>query len=340
MAKRKFENNETINEVLFLLNGTVKEAKNGEPYWVGQFKVDKDTTISAKMWNSSGGEKNRVEKLKNILTSNKALKVKGKVEYYQQQPSINIESVSEVKDYDKTQFISESPYDKEKMIGEFDRFVESMKDEDYKNLLKRFRENEVFEKYAYSPAAKAIHHAYLSGLLEHSLTLAKNVNALLPAYPELNRDLLIAGAFLHDVGKCFEISSELGFEYTVEGKLWGHIYIGAKFVDGLIEEIKSFPLEKRRQIIHLILSHQGFKKDMFGSPVDPATPEAVFFHYLDNLDAKTRHVISAIQNSDSEEIFIKTGKPIEMSIYRGEFLKESEVQSVKNERKNLFEEDD
>lgn len=339
MAKRKFENHETINEVLFLLNGTIKETKNGEPFWQGQFKADKETTVSGKIWNSSGGEKNRVEKLKNILTPNKPLMIKGKIEYYQDKPSITIESVSEAKDFDLTKFINESPQDKEKMIGEFEKFVDSIKDEDYKKLLKSFRNSEVFEKYTNSPAAKSIHHAYLFGLLEHSLTLAKNVDALSPVYPELNRDLLIAGAFLHDVGKCYEISPELGFEYTVEGKLWGHIYIGAKIVDDLIENIKGFPLEKRRQIIHLILSHQGFKKDMFGSPVDPSTPEAVFFHYLDNLDAKTRHVLSAIQNSDPEEVFVKTGKPTEMSIYRGEWFKESEEQSPKSERKNLFEED-
>ncbi|MCX7830184.1 MAG: hydrolase, partial [Acidobacteria bacterium] len=84
------------------------------------------------------------------------------------------------------------------------------------------------------------------------------------------------------------------------------IYIGAKFVEDLNEEIKNFPLEKKKNIIHLILSHQGFKKDGFGSPVDPSTPEAVFFHYLDNLDAKTRHILSALKSDDSEELFIKT----------------------------------
>lgn len=327
---RKFKDNETIDEVLFLLDSRIGKTKMGEPFWQCQFMVDDETTISGKIWNTFGSQTNRVEQLKNIMKANKMLKIKGKIESYKGTPSINIETVLEVENFDKTKFIRKSPLEKEKMIDAFDKFVESVKDEDYKKLLKSFRKDEVFEKFTVSPAAKSIHHAYLSGLLEHSLTLAKNVDALSFSYPSLNRDLLIAGAFLHDVGKCFEISSELGFEYTVEGKLWGHIYIGAKFVDGLIEKIEGFPTEKRRQIIHLILSHQGFKKDMYGSPVDPATPEAIFFHYLDNLDAKTRHVLSAIQNNVSEEIFINTGKPTEMSIYRGEHVKESEeVESVK-----------
>ncbi len=339
MAKRKFEKNETIDEVCYILNGTVRTSKKGEPYWQGQFKIDKDTVLWAKLWNSLDAEKNRVEKYKKILTANKAVRVRGVIEFYNDEPSITISDVIEAKEFDLSRFINKSPYDKEEMIKEFDKFTDSIKDEDYRKLLKCFRESEVFEKYSLAPAAKAIHHAYLSGLLEHSLTLAKNVDLLCSNYPELNRDLLIAGAFLHDLGKCFEISPEIGFEYTIVGKLWGHIYMGAKFVDDLINDIGDFPLEKRRQIIHLILSHQGFKEDMFGSPVDPATPEAVFFHYLDNLDAKLRHILYNLEMNDADEPFIRTPKPLELLIYRVEknYLKEENI--TKKERKSLFEED-
>lgn len=332
MGRRKFEDEEVVSGVFYLLQGSVRTTKNGDPYWQGTFKVDKDTDLNAKMWNNKGS----VQRAKAILVPNKFLRVQGKIEFFKDEPQLNISSVEEASlgDFEPSLFLKVSSFSKEAMITEFDKIVATMEDIHYKKLLETFRNDPLFEKYSVTPAAKMVHHPWISGLLEHSLTLAKAVLLLHSIYQTLNKDLLLTAAFLHDVGKVFEISSDIGFDYTLDGQLMGHIYLGAIYVEKLIERIENFPESKKKQIIHIVLSHQGYREDGFGSPVDPSTLDAVFFHHLDNLDAKMVHIMSAISENEPQKGFIKSPPPLGLKIYVGEEEKEEEKVKVK---KNLYE---
>ncbi len=147
---------------------------------------------------------------------------------------------------------------------------------------------EVASRYPLCPAAKTIHHAYLGGLLVHSLQLTKLVDAVLPYYPRLNRNILMFGAAFHDFGKVFELSYDGTFGYTDEGRLVGHITIGTVLIDREIRKIPDFPEELEWQLKHMVLSHHGRLE--YGSPVRPQTLEAQLMHHLDDMDSKLNSI--------------------------------------------------
>jgi 3'-5' exoribonuclease len=147
--------------------------------------------------------------------------------------------------------------------------------------------------YRVAPAAKGMHHVYLGGLLEHSLAVAKLVDAIVPLYGNLNRDLLVAGALLHDVGKVREMSYYRSFDYTDEGKLLGHITIGVEMVQERLAALPGFPAELGLLLKHMLLSHHGQYE--FGSPKRPKTVEATILNYLDDLDSKINGIRTHIK---------------------------------------------
>jgi len=306
-----------IEQVMWLVEGKIVQGKNG-PYWAGRFILDKEP-IPAKIW-----QNRHLDDQARLLVPQNPYSVKATADEYNGVRQLIIQDVKPFDgEFDKSAILPKGDSQKEELTEEFDTIIEAMRDDDYKNLLKTFRNSIFFSDFSIAPAAKSIHHAWLSGLLEHSIGLAKAIDALSPLYPELDKDLLTAGAFLHDSGKSKEISTDPGFEYTTDGKLFGHIYMGAKMTEELIEGMESFPQEKKRAIIHLILSHQGQRADGFGSPVDPSTAEAVFFHHIDNLDAKVRHCLTEIRKTENGSGFIMTPPPMKISLYIGDgFSKE------------------
>jgi 3'-5' exoribonuclease len=138
--------------------------------------------------------------------------------------------------------------------------------------------------YREAPAAKQLHHAWLGGLLEHVISLLTLADRVAPHYPILHRDLLLTGVILHDIGKVRELSWEIGFEYTLEGTLLGHIHIGAALAERTMDSLPNFPPKLKTLVLHLILSHHG--KLEFGSPKLPMVPEALVLNFIDDLDAK------------------------------------------------------
>ena len=312
------ENQEFVG-VLWLVSGQVRKTKTGDPFWEGAFQ-DATGGIQGKLWDSAEGQRGRVETLLPILKTG-PLKVKARVESFKEVLQLNILAIKTAPNADPALFAAAGKRTRDEMLAEFDRVVEGLKDPDFKKLLRAFREDpEVFPIFVAAPAAKAIHHAWVGGLFEHSLALARNVLALAPCYPGLDVDLLLCGCFVHDVGKSFEISSGPGFDYTTHGKLLGHIYMGAKYVEDLCLSQEGFPTEKRRQIVHLVLSHQGERSDGFGSPVDPQTPEAIFFHQLDNLDAKVQSCLTSLDKAGTSagdgEFTSAKESPLRKSYYR------------------------
>ena len=178
-------------------------------------------------------------------------------------------------------------------------FVESFANPDLKRLLAvLLADPALAEAYREAPAAKQLHHAWLGGLLEHVVSLLTLTDRVAPHYPLLERDLLITGVILHDLGKIRELSWEIGFEYTVEGVLLGHIQIGAALAERAMDSLPNFPPKLKLLVLHLILSHHG--KLEFGSPKLPMIPEALVLNFLDDLDAKMQAVQGEFEKSIRE----------------------------------------
>jgi 3'-5' exoribonuclease len=164
-----------------------------------------------------------------------------------------------------------------------------MTDVNLRALLQAFLDDGAFlEAYSRAPAAKAMHHVYLGGLLEHSLAVATLADDICQRYPGLNRDLLVAGALLHDIGKVNELRYARSFEYTDAGKLLGHIVIGVEMIEEKLRGIPGFPRELAILLKHLLLSHHGQYE--YGSPKRPKTLEAVILNFIDDLDSKINGV--------------------------------------------------
>jgi 3'-5' exoribonuclease len=298
---RDMKDGENYEGALWLVTGQERQTKNGDPYWEGTFQ-DATGSIAAKVWDSAGGRKGRVKALSPGLVPGGVVQVKAKVDSYNGTLQLNLLSaqIAQAGQFDPSWFSPRSQRSTQEMEEEFSTLVEGTTDRDFRALLEAFRAApDTFRRFCEGPAAKAIHHAWVGGLLEHTLALARNMLALAPGYPLLDRDLLLCACVFHDAGKVFEISSDPGFEYTTDGKLLGHIYMGARLVEHLCDGLPGFPEEKRRHLVHIVLSHQGERSLGFGSAADPATPEAIFFHHLDNLDAKLQNCLTALARSEA-----------------------------------------
>jgi 3'-5' exoribonuclease len=188
--------------------------------------------------------------------------------------------------------ISVRPLDE--MLKEFDALLQTFTDPDFKALLTQiFSDQTVRDRFAKGPAAASVHHAWVGGLMEHVLSACKTAQSIAEQRPFLNRDLLMAGVILHDIGKIEELDPGPGFTYTDSGKLCGHIVLGALLVERNILKLENFPPKKRDLVLHLILSHHGTRE--FGSPVTPLTGEAVALHHLECLDAKVQGIQTIIE---------------------------------------------
>ena len=190
---------------------------------------------------------------------------------------------------DKSDLLPSTTYDVADLWRQLLGFVESFTNPDLKLLLTTLLDDPVLaQAYREAPAAKQRHHAWLGGLLEHVISLLTLADRVAPHYPILDRDLLLTGVILHDIGKLRELSWEIGFEYTVEGVLLGHIQMGVALAEKTIDSLPGFPPKLRLLVLHMILSHHG--KLEFGSPKLPMIPEALALSFLDDLDAKMQAV--------------------------------------------------
>ena len=181
------------------------------------------------------------------------------------------------------------------MAAEFVSRAERVEDPHYRALLERIMaDDELFHRFCLAPAAKSMHHVYVGGLLEHSLAVADLAAEISRRHHDVDRDLLVTGALLHDLGKTAELSYRRSFDYTDDGKLLGHIMLGVEMVTEKIRHIEGFPAEKAVVLKHLLLSHHG--QYDFGSPKRPKTLEAVILNMLDDLDAKISAVRLHLEN--------------------------------------------
>ena len=256
--------------------------KNGNPYLALVLK-DRDGTLNAKMWDNVEDTERR-----EAFTAGDFVKVECEAQIYRGQPQLKIKKLNKVPAPPADQlvdFLGSTQRNPQVMLNEARVLIESMQHKDLRTMLLTRLDDPIFsESLARSPAAKTNHHAHLGGLLEHTLSIMQLADALAQHYPTLDRDLLVAGAFLHDLGKMRELTSDATFAYTDEGNLVGHLVIGAMLVEDWAGELAGIDADLRLKLVHMILSHHGKKE--FGSPVVPKFPEALALHFLDNLDSK------------------------------------------------------
>jgi len=259
------------------------------------------------------------------------LKIKAKVEEFQGRKQVRLEKVRFAEDSevgDLSHFFSTSKRSVDSMLAELDALIGSIADPWIRQLLNGLLvENpELRADFAKAPAAKSLHHVYLGGLLEHTLSVAGMAEKACAHYPGMNRDLLMAGVCLHDLGKTAELTYQRSFGYSDIGNLIGHISMETEWVSREIARIPKFPDELRVQILHCILAHHG--KLEFGSPVLPKTPEALLLHYLDDLDGKLEGMFRAISDEAGSGNWTPFSRSLDRMIYKVRWPKASRLESV------------
>ncbi|MCL1925759.1 MAG: HD domain-containing protein [Syntrophorhabdaceae bacterium] len=319
MQKKKFvkdiKEGELVRE-LFLVAGKAQLTSNtGKAYLSVQLR-DRTGTIEARVWD-------RAEEIGKRFQRDDVVEVSGSAISYQGRVQLKIHDVrlyegpKELSDY-----LPASRKEVEQLWGLLRGYVEDVKDTDYKRLLSAvFLDPGAAEMagcFRRAPGGKTMHHDYVGGLLEHTVSVVGVCRFLSSHYEGVNADLLMTGALLHDLGKVKELSYEGSFDYTDEGRLLGHIYIGAEFVDKVCNSLSGFSSEKAMLVKHMILSHHGELE--YGSPKRPKTIEAVLLHFAENMDAKVTAFSDAIEDIPKGARWTDYQRMFERYLFSGKFF--------------------
>ena len=318
-AERRFINQlrpgEMVDQVFLVRDRDLRTTSKGALY-IACTLGDKTGKVNARMWQAS-------EAIFRSMPVDGFIQVKGRTENYKGQLQLIIDALRprKAEKIDLADFLACAAGDPEQMWAELLAIVREIKNRPLRMLIKKFIEDrELVDAFKRAPAAMEMHQAYIGGLLEHTLQVARSAKAIVPLYPELNPGLLLAGVFLHDIGKTAELTSDLGFRYTDQGQLVGHITLAAIWVQQAADAISAetgepFPQKTIDLLQHLILSHHGCHE--YGSPKLPMIPEAAALHYLDNLDAKMHMFAREITNdADPNNSFTNYQHALQVRIYK------------------------
>ena len=256
---------------------------------------DKTGQIEARVWELGD------PRIAKVFERGEIVKVRGSVSRYDERAQLKVDQlrIALAGEADKMDMLPATTRDVGELWAALEAVVASIANPDLKRLLAALLADAALaQSFREAPAARQLHHAWLGGLLEHVVSLLGLANRVAAHYPMLNRDLLLTGVILHDIGKIRELSWETGFEYTVEGVLLGHIQMGVELVEKTIAGLPGFPDRLRTLVVHMILSHHG--KLEFGSPKLPMIPEAVVLNFVDDLDAKMQAMASEFEKSARE----------------------------------------
>ena len=259
---------------------------------------DKSGETDGKVWDNAV-EWDRTFKKGDIIY------IEGRALSYRNSLQISIVTIKPCvpEDLDPADYLPVSKMDTAAMFQDILVYIDTISSEPIKKLLGAFfHDDKTAELFRRAPAAKGFHHIYLGGLLEHTLSVVRLLDGAAAHYPHLNRDLLIAGGMLHDIGKIYEFSYDSLVSYSDEGRMIGHLVMGVEMINKKIEAIPDFPLQTALELRHIILSHHG--EFEYGSPKRPKTMEALVIHFMDDLDAKLNafqsFVAADAANADSD----------------------------------------
>ncbi len=285
----ELEPNKVIQTSFLVHSKEIRQKKGGE-FYLSLLLADRTGELDAKMWDN-------VSDVLDTFDRDDFVKVKGLIQIFHNRPQLTIHKLRRMDDseIDFVDYFPSSRRDPEEMWAELRALIAAMANPHLRALLEGMLDDpEIAARYKRAPAAKQIHHAFLGGLLEHVLSLAKLARMVSGHYPHVDFDLVLTGVVLHDIGKIYELNYERGFSYSNDGQLLGHIHIGLRMVGEKLRAIPGFPTALRSLVEHMVLSHHGQLE--FGSPKIPQFPEALLLHYLDDLDSKMECMRALIEN--------------------------------------------
>ena len=304
---------ETINDIFVVSEPILRSTTRGDLY-IAMFLSDRSGQLNGRMWQAS-------EAVYQSLPKPGFVHIQGRSELYANKLQIVVNNISviDAKGVSLEDFLARTDKDTEKMFEEVKEIVGRIKNPQLKTLVEEFlADSELMEKFCNAPGAMRIHHNYLGGLLEHTHNMLRVAVAILPLYPQVQADLVLAGILLHDIGKTEELTYDMAFSYTDSGQLIGHIVQTMLMINQKADALAAKGTEIDKAILdalgHIILSHHGQYE--FGSPKLPATAEAFMVYYIDDLDAKVRQVTAAIENEPGDSNWTAWKNALQTRIYR------------------------
>ncbi|HTS63753.1 MAG TPA: HD domain-containing protein [Candidatus Acidoferrales bacterium] len=290
----ELEPNKIVTTSFLVQSKEIRQKKGGE-FYLSLTLCDRTGDLDAKMWDN-------VNDVLDAFDRDDFVKIKGMVQIFHNRPQLTIHKLRRMdeSEIDFADYFPASKRDPEEMWRELCCLVEGIGNPHLKALLAAvFGDEDIARRYKRAPAAKQIHHAFLGGLIEHVLSVCGLAKLAAAHYPFVDRDLLIAGVLLHDIGKIYELSYDRGFSYSDEGQLIGHISIGSRLLHEKVRGLPDFPPRLHVLVEHMILSHHGHLE--FGSPKVPQFPEALLLHYLDDMDSKMECMRALIEHDRQVE---------------------------------------
>jgi len=326
-------NESDIIKGCYLIKGKkLGTTRKGDPF-ISITLADRTGEVEGKIWE-------RAEEISALFSQGDVVEVQGHAGSFQGRIQITISGIEATQeDVDPGIFVESAASGIPEMLASLREVLREIDSSHLKALIDMFlRDRQFVAIFKNAPAAKNFHHNYLGGLLEHTLSVCRMAVNVASHYPQLDRDLLLTGAFLHDIGKIREMEFRLNIDYTDEGRLIGHVVLSTVMVDEKLSELKAFPPELAMRIKHLILSHHG--QFEFGSPKRPKFLEAFALHMIDDLDAKINGIGRFIDKDRQEGAWTDFNRMFERFFMKEKFLveeKEPNHRDVPDDRQgNLF----
>jgi 3'-5' exoribonuclease len=311
-----------VDDVFVLSEKSLSQKKDGKNY-LNLTLADKTGTLKGVMWD-------RVDELPEGLSSGNVVGIKGNVSEYRGNLQLVVKSMTPMdpEGLDPADYLPVSPRDMDQMFSRLLQISGTLQSEPLKGLLDAFWTDQGFVKhFKTAPAAKRMHHPYVGGLLEHTLSITLLADKVAAHYSGVDRDLLITGAILHDIGKTRELTTGLSIDYSDEGRLLSHIVIGVLMLREKINTLNHFPEDLAVLLEHMVISHHGTRE--FGSPEPPKTIEAVLLNYVDEIDARVKSIREFMDSEDPSESWTSYHRTLERHFFMKNHRKTPEGPSAK-----------
>lgn len=299
-----------VNDIFVLTEKTLSQKRDGDNF-LNVTLSDKTGMIKGVVWDN-------VDQIVANVNSGDFVSIQGNVSEYRGALQLVVKKLKTLshETIDPSDFLPATHRDIERMFERLIHLTDSLETVYLKKLFNAFWDDEEFvRKFKTAPAAKKMHHAYLGGLLEHTLSMASLADKVAGHYSGIDRDLLVSGAILHDIGKIDEFEYQFKIDYSDEGRLLNHIVLGVKMVDEKLSGINDFPEDRAILLKHMIVSHHGARE--FGSPEPPKTIEAVILNYVDEIDSKVNGIRNFIASEDPYESWTSYHRLLDRHFYKG-----------------------
>lgn len=306
-----------VNSIFLIKYSSLQSGKTGKPY-LNLVLMDKTGELEARVWDD-------VPQFASMAVRDSFVHVEGACQNFQGRKQLVVKKLQGLREdqVNLKDYLKQGEFDSEEQYEELVRYIRSMKDPHYRSLAESIliQDEEIVAKLKKAPAAKAIHHAYRGGLLEHVVAITKTLDFLSHLYsPYVDRDLLFIGGFFHDLAKIWELTFERSTEYTDEGRLLGHLVMGIELIEKKSAQIEGFPEEKKLLAKHMVAAHHGTLE--FGSPKVPQCLEAVIVHAIDDLDSKVNNIRKFIEADTNPGKWTLLHKGMERFFYKPEWARQ------------------